>query len=1769
MLKRSSYWGGFFVDINSYLQNSSTGYSDYLNSLNNGAEPTGLYPFWAISKMNISGSGLAQIAHKNNRNVTHRIEFANNINQNLAAHPPYLQSYYQTGSVSDNGYVTRPIPEADRTQWFMSIAAGGWSGGVPSSLYLPSVSDTFKQYVFSGSHYPLNMTATTSSLPTSLTLGTSGYTGRNGFARYLWAGEKCFVPWNQLRTGNSNAGQYYNKNLVYEIEPIGAPIESIDAPPNSSALPSNLQTRTVVDRGGNSVRYSYTAKYREPFITSKYKPLVHQIKTSLGTPSKTSQDTKVVELQYSYGNDLQGFANKQLNTTIGNELQKYLLGKVKRPYEILRDNYNANLPRTINGADLIQGMIYSEVVYPREIYTYLSGSRSRLAYKNNFWKSDRRITANIPAQIATFTGFANLNNVANQRNLNRQIARITPSFTTTQGYNVLRSEQIPYDGSTSTPSGNGSGSLWPLDSFLYSDGLANLAALGYTAILPDATSLPAGELMMPWYGTVDDRGSATGATYALNSNILSCQYVYTVPNLSTAGGKTYAEGKSPGGSFTLPPWTAGSERKIAAGSSRGASTNSRYPFYDSYDKYAQEVRAAGQDYTLIPEYRMSENISSYSTSDDLLSLTTATLNITGANHDNYNSSQTGFFGRFGSTDFVEYLNPFMQVGTVDLQFNKNPKHFEIKSDAILKMLPYDGFYPVDRTMQIGQNFFTAYNSAAKYQSLGLSISSDVYWRTLLRPYFAPGILYNSIKSGVAVDYPIRRAGRNKGQFTSVGLLKNPLSGCLGDALTAVGAGQIPGNRRKFQRNNSFDFSDVDVNRFMWGDRLPFEAIFNPENYSRYSINSDAPGWVLNSDINEILRTKTVTATDFVSASIDLDVLEDSNQTALEDYKLSVSNFMAAVPHFFLSDKTAADGSKSHMTKFVASIPGENTSNSTADRYVARTVAAQAGKAYMMEIGLLSTDLFNMYSNPYSFGVPTATGSANWDAYTSQAGIAQRPTGLNWPKHRGEFAPFTPPYFYGPSLVRITYVPQESQDVTLAQILSSEDLYTEYLNENGSYFDFSSGSFRDLDGNAADTTGTPPYGWNRAWQNRMDLDASIVDNNAVPTDAGYISPADPNKWVIMPKWECPILDFAQAGGSPYNFSSSIDVGAYTSTTYGMWHQYGTTPKNNQGVYLFVRDVGEEDTEFRLVGDPAGSAAAAATSSITAVGTTASDFDPSGGAGAGKNFVIETTTVTVAFRWDASLAIGSPAKDTSAPFDYLVGCNSLGSANDAATAILNAITLARTSGDIDVSAAIAGGTPTVVNLTADVLGTGMNTKTIAGTAIPADMTVTAFAGGTVGSNTGIRKLVRKTPSWIPSSVLQNGIGSLASLVGFSDDEVMRSAGGKTSWDATKAKRLGELAGDGEKTLSEAVVAIPFYIGTNKNGDEVATAMTSKASPTELGPKIKEFRRSFTKYSLPPSLSKELESMVPSGYPNIDTYINPFAPPDHPDADSYNRLLSTDEEVAVPVVYLLEHSVSLTTQDLADIWQGISPDIGKSAQTQMSSIGHYMPNQAYVDEGESFTFKEIAIAQGDAGFPSTGKARPDLLDVPLPNSSNGMQPKIKWLVFKVKQRGPTDYHTFIGEEVNGRDWLSFENVFGDVSSQGMTVPEVNALNQRRDAWAKSRYSLKQKKSYNWPYDYCSLIELGKLTTTFGFRPELSKEITEWTSEVDLGAGANSSSGRPAIMSNVGNQLALASQGLSYSPEGVMMIQDQSQTTSTISNQNPPADQRGSMFVPYFPNR
>jgi hypothetical protein len=315
-----------------------------------------------------------------------------------------------------------------------------------------------------------------------------------------------------------------------------------------------------------------------------------------------------------------------------------------------------------------------------------------------------------------------------------------------------------------------------------------------------------------------------------------------------------------------------------------------------------------------------------------------------------------------------------------------------------------------------------------------------------------------------------------------------------------------------------------------------------------------------------------------------------------------------------------------------------------------------------------------------------------------------------------------------------------------------------------------------------------------------------------------------------------------------------------------------------------------------------------------------------------------------------------------------------------------------------------------------------------------------------------------------------------VGFKKEEIMPP----NQWIPERAKQVGRLAPDGEKTISEAIVAMPYYLDP-ANG--AIRAMTLRASSVALGPKIKEFRRAFTKYSLPPALRKEITALLPPDYPSVPDFINPFG------GDDYDEVLSPANIFSVPVVYLMEHTTGLSRQDLGDIWQGIMPDLSTKMDITVSSIDHYMPGMR--SENSTAVFPEILEKQLDLGLPQTGVPRVDLLDTTVIKDWNGFVPEIKWMVFRVKQRGPTTYTSMIMQEINdGKSTENFNTMFGYLA-EDLPPGARQALERNKNTYTKSLYNSEllgsARNTYNWPYDYCSLIELAQISTKTTFRPDL----------------------------------------------------------------------------------
>ena len=114
-----------------------------------------------------------------------------------------------------------------------------------------------------------------------------------------------------------------------------------------------------------------------------------------------------------------------------------------------------------------------------------------------------------------------------------------------------------------------------------------------------------------------------------------------------------------------------------------------------------------------------------------------------------------FFDHYCHTDVIKH---FDKITTEHENVGTKTK-LKLKVNAVKKLLPYNGFYPSQRTAQLAYLFKDSYkdsiamrNPSPPYNTEGLHISQG--FQSFLQPFFAPGLLFNTIKSGIAVDFPI-------------------------------------------------------------------------------------------------------------------------------------------------------------------------------------------------------------------------------------------------------------------------------------------------------------------------------------------------------------------------------------------------------------------------------------------------------------------------------------------------------------------------------------------------------------------------------------------------------------------------------------------------------------------------------------------------------------------------------------------------------------------------------------------------------------------------------------------------------------------------------------------------------------------------------------------------------------------------------------------------------------------------------------------------------
>ena len=154
------------------------------------------------------------------------------------------------------------------------------------------------------------------------------------------------------------------------------------------------------------------------------------------------------------------------------------------------------------------------------------------------------------------------------------------------------------------------------------------------------------------------------------------------------------------------------------------------------------------------------------------------------------------------------------------------------------------------------------------------------------------------------------------------------------------------------------------------------------------------------------------------------------------------------------------------------------------------------------------------------------------------------------------------------------------------------------------------------------------------------------------------------------------------------------------------------------------------------------------------------------------------------------------------------------------------------------------------------------------------------------------------------------------------------------------------------------------------------------------------------------------------------------------------NTNASIEPFAMYIFEFSHKLKKQDLVNIWQGIMPDISIKAEKKVAAFTH--------KTGANEFFKGM----------------------PIPEHT-------RWMVFKVKRRASQNYYaTTADSSDDSRYKFSFKGA-------EEVVPEY---------------------SYNWPYDYFSLIELAKLDVKVGLG-DGAFPVASWrTGPLDLTPGGSS---------------------------------------------------------------
>jgi hypothetical protein len=1033
-----------------------------------------------------------------------------------------------------------------------------------------------------------------------------------------------FSSWTQVRQSNNPlVKQMHNNNRISLI--ISEPLD-----PSTGAGQKTFNQRK--------------ANYTEPVVSFRNKPLMHEFVLDTGDE---------IVLKSTYANDFEKFANTIINLRTdyrGRDTGEEIYDDLKRVYIQKRLNKSQTSIEDLNYFK------YKQTVFPRnrnvslakvrgrETYTVSSGSvdfNKPLGSSVAFWKNSHvdRLRSDAEAKnlsqetilsASTYYGLADYSIWC----LDAEMPFFDLYFASASSGLREADQGSPYYFEVLGPSGNHlNPSYQPRWEDVKKNGELSCAGYIYNLLQPNllgrARPLGMRTSSIPQGGTgAGDQGPAATSWnmsmnkqdhHSLTAFLPSASAQYEFPNLVPSGtvSTTVHAVANTGGKVSyvasgnlclIPPYRADviSERK---------------PWFNSYEEYASDIRRIGQDYQVIPEYRVSQHIDEY-LDDGINSRNNNFLELIGCSTDSTSSvkqtlelknapkskKNTKFFKLYSNTDFLKYFGLFK----TDHNENETAKFTSLRMEChgIKKLLPYQGFYPATRATQLASLFSQSFGRSDFLTGSALRDPSGFQERltALYQPFFAPGIFFNSVKSGIAVSYPVH-TGSAASITAGTGI---PVTDGTSGSLFAGTVISKPPN---------FEF--------------PFEAILNPERYlpvtgAHLTQTQRGAGSLAPPESNVFFTYSQLTGTTNPNR-VDGFYLQQSDATngnltvgtssapqiyfewkGKSDirYSLASHNFFAETENFFLE--------KRQPTSFVSQDAG---------KFQGMTY----GTSYFMDVVLYKTDKFISYEVPSgSFEYPALSCRAASLTSGEQAvlhsnilvygdgkralpkmnvrGMHYGPpyrtsnyifgisgTGsLNYANGAFEdpaYAPHTPPYFYGEAVARIQFDPKnidpsatngDSRVFDLDEILSNAKTTTLYFNQNEN-----ATQFRDY------TT----YREQPAYVGQMQISSSLnLFGKVKSKKQTYNTGFDPEtgeklivdkiediqtqgtneKWVIESKYESPSINMfdmnteALGAGSPGDGRTTRLPGSERFYTKGLWKGFGVPPKSGEGVYVELRE-----------------------------------------------------------------------------------------------------------------------------------------------------------------------------------------------------------------------------------------------------------------------------------------------------------------------------------------------------------------------------------------------------------------------------------------------------------------------------------------------------------------------------------------------------------------------------------------------------------------------